>query len=151
MENCEKDEGFVENTKNKKYGYEDCPFQEGQEVDLVKRKARVRWMKSHTFTDKKGIKRTSIKKTGASSFLKKGKQKIIFVAPRYTYSHPFYTRTDQEGEINDELGTKKQGVISKIPHAYVNIDGKLGSIEMRDLISIQLKIEKKEDWNDPTL
>src|SRR5690606_843146 len=108
-----------------KYSYEDCPFQEGQPVEIKGRKARVRWME---VSGEGQLARP--KMTGASSFLKRGKQDIEFVAPRYTFDHPWHTRQFQNnkegvkvlktGKKEGEFG-EEEVVFCSIPHAYIRV------------------------------
>lgn len=140
--------------QGQKYAYEDCSFQEGQPVEIRGRKARVRWMEVN------GLSKTAKPKmTGSSSFLKKGKQEIEFVAPRYTYDHPWHTRQYVKnengekilkiGQKENEFGLKEAVVFCSIPHAFIRVGDKLGSIDLRD---IEVKIVERENWgNDASL
>lgn len=136
--------------KTVKYAFDDCTFVEGQPVEIKGRKARVRWMSVV------GVgQMAKPKMTGVSSFLKRGKQEIEFVGPRYTYNHPFFTRqfVRDEGGVKkpklvkkeNELGVEEEVIACSIPHAFIRVGDQLGSIEMS---AIEPKIVERENWGD---
>lgn len=134
-------------SRDEKFEYEACGFREGQPVGLKVRKARLRLMRRVDVVNKEGIKESHLVSTGQSIVLKKGRDKITFVAPRYTYGHPFITRTNKREEI-EKNSVKKDITVCKIPHAYVEVGGKFGSIDMCDLEAV---FEQKDWSSDPHL